>query len=89
MVTKSLVEVPLSVHGLIFIESVRGPFKNISKLRKLAMISAILRHCQFDNCKIALIALTNVDFQISNISKLRKLAKYSAICTQNEYSSWL
>ena len=26
MVTKSLVEVPFSVHGLIFIESVRGPF---------------------------------------------------------------
>ena len=25
MVTKSLVEVPFSVHGLIFIESVRGP----------------------------------------------------------------
>ena len=27
MVTKSLVEVPFSVHGLIFIESVRGPLK--------------------------------------------------------------
>ena len=27
MVTKSLVEVPFLVHGLIFIESVRGPFK--------------------------------------------------------------
>ena len=26
MVTKGLVEVPFSVHGLIFIESVRGPF---------------------------------------------------------------
>ena len=25
MVTKSLVEVPFTVHGLIFIESVRGP----------------------------------------------------------------
>ena len=25
MVTESLVEVPFSVHGLIFIESVRGP----------------------------------------------------------------
>ena len=28
MVTKSLVEVPFSVHGLIFIESVRGPLGN-------------------------------------------------------------
>ena len=27
MVTKSLVEVPFSVHGLIFIESVRGPWE--------------------------------------------------------------
>ena len=28
MVTNSLVEVPFSVHGLIFIESVRGPLPN-------------------------------------------------------------
>ena len=28
MVTKSLVEVPFSVHGLIFIESVRGPSRS-------------------------------------------------------------
>ena len=29
MVTKSLVEVPFSVHGLIFIESVRGPLQHL------------------------------------------------------------
>ena len=34
MVTKSLVEVPFSVHGLIFIESVRGPFKVKLGIRK-------------------------------------------------------
>ena len=51
------------------------------------MISAILRHCQFDNCKIALIAPTNVDFQISNISKLRKLAKYSAILWYSQFDN--
>ena len=30
MVTKSLVEVPFLVHGLIFIESVRGPLVKIT-----------------------------------------------------------
>ena len=32
MVTKSLVEVPFSVHGLIFIESVRGPLQEFQQL---------------------------------------------------------
>ena len=41
MVTKSLVEVPFSVHGLIFIESVRGPFV-FNKRNKISIMPKIM-----------------------------------------------